>query len=76
MMLWSLLKVLIFIALVAGLTFGVGLLTEMGELATLTVMGREFVLTPLLAVLGALVLLLACGCCSRPSASWSPPCGS
>jgi HemY protein len=59
MMLWSLLKVLIFIALVAGLTFGVGLLTEMGELATLTVMGREFVLTPLLAVLGALVLLLA-----------------
>jgi HemY protein len=59
MMLWSLLKVLIFIALVAGLTFGVGQLTEMGELATLTVMGREFVLTPLLAVLGALVLLLA-----------------
>jgi HemY protein len=31
----------------------------MGELATLTVMGREFVLTPLLAVLGAIVLLLA-----------------
>ncbi len=58
-MLWSLLKVLIFIALVAGLTWGTGLLIEMGELATLTVMGREFVLTPLLAVLGAIVLLLA-----------------
>jgi HemY protein len=58
-MLWSLLKVLIFVALVAGLTWGTGLLIEMGELATLTVMGREFVLTPLLAVLGAVVLLLA-----------------
>lgn len=58
-MLWSLLKVVIFIALVAGLTWGAGLLLEMGELAVLTVMGREFVLTPLLAVLGAIVLLLA-----------------
>ena len=58
-MLWSLLKVLIFVALVAGLTYGAGLLLEMGELATLTVMGREFVLTPLLAVIGAVVLLLA-----------------
>ena len=58
-MLWSLLKVLIFIALVAALTWGTGLLIEMGDLATLTVMGREFVLTPLLAVLGAIVLLLA-----------------
>lgn len=58
-MLWSLLKVLIFIALVAGLTYGTGLLIEMGELATLTVMGREYVLTPLLAVIGAVVLLIA-----------------
>lgn len=58
-MLWSLLKVLIFIALVAGLTWGASLLLEMGHLATLTVLGREFILTPLLAVLGAVVLLLA-----------------
>ncbi|PWK61418.1 heme biosynthesis protein HemY [Roseicyclus mahoneyensis] len=58
-MLWVLLKVVIFMALVAGLTWGAGLLLEMGELATLTVMGREFVLTPLLAVFGAMVLLLA-----------------
>jgi HemY protein len=58
-MLWVLLKVLIFIALVAGLTWGAGHLLEMGELATLTVMGREFVLTPLLAVFGAVVLLVA-----------------
>ena len=58
-MLWSLLKVLIFIALIAGLTYGAGHLMEMGDLALLTVMGREFVLTPLLAILGALVLLIA-----------------
>ncbi|NKX45312.1 heme biosynthesis protein HemY [Roseicyclus persicicus] len=58
-MLWSLLKVLIFIALVAGLTWGTGLLLEMGDVAQLTVAGREFVLTPLLAVLGSVVLLLA-----------------
>ena len=38
-MLWALLKVVIFIALVAGLTWGAGLLLEMGDLATLTVMG-------------------------------------
>jgi HemY protein len=58
-MLWSLLKVVIFIALIAGLTWGAGLLIEIGGIATLTVMGREFVLTPLLAVLGAVLLLLA-----------------
>ena len=58
-MLWSLLKVLIFIPLTAGLTYGAGHLMEMGDLALLTVMGREFVLTPLLSILGALVLLIA-----------------
>jgi len=58
-MLWILLKIMIFIALVAGLTWGAGLLLEMGQLATLTVMGREFVLTPLRAVIGAVLLLIA-----------------
>lgn len=57
-MLWSLLKVLIFVALIGGLTYGAGHLMEMGDLALLTVMGREFVLTPLLAILGAVVLLI------------------
>jgi HemY protein len=57
-MLWSLLKVLIFIALVAAATFGVGTLSEMGELAQLRIAGREFVLTPLLSVFGAILLLL------------------
>jgi HemY protein len=58
-MLWSLLKVLIFIAIVAGLAFGVGFLTEMDDVALLTVAGREFVLTPLVAIVLALVLLLS-----------------
>ena len=58
-MLWSLLKVLIFIAIVAGLAFGVGYLTEMNEVALLTVAGREFTLTPLVAIVLALVLLLS-----------------
>lgn len=58
-MLWSLLKVLIFVALIGGLTYGAGQLMEMGDFALLTVMGREFVLTPLLAILGAVVLLIS-----------------
>ena len=58
-MLWSLLKVLIFVALIGGLTYGAGHLMEMGDLALLTIMGREFVLTPLLAILGAVVLLIS-----------------
>ena len=58
-MLWSLLKVLIFVALIGGLTYGAGQLMEMGDLALLTIMGREFVLTPLLAIFGAILLLVA-----------------
>ena len=58
-MLWSLLKVLIFIGIVAAATLGVGRLTEMGEVAVLTAFGREFTLTPLVAILLALVLLLS-----------------
>lgn len=57
-MLWSLLKVLIFIAAVAALTFGVGYLTELDETAVLLVAGREFVLTPLTAIALAITLLL------------------
>jgi HemY protein len=58
-MLWSLLKILIFIAIVAGLAFGVGFLTEMDDVALLTVAGREFTLTPLVAIVLAVVLLLS-----------------
>lgn len=58
-MLWVLLKIFLFITVVAALTIGVGLLTEMDEVALLTVAGREFMLTPLVAIIGALILLLA-----------------
>jgi HemY protein len=58
-MLWSLLKVLIFIAIVAGLAFGVGYLTEVDDVALLTVAGREFALTPIVAIFLSLVLLLS-----------------
>jgi HemY protein len=58
-MLWSLLKVLIFIAIVAAATLGVGRLTEMGDVALLTAFGREFTLTPLVAIVLALVLLFS-----------------
>jgi len=58
-MLWSLLKVLVFVTIVAALTLGAGYLMEMGDFALLTVAGREFVLTPLMSVLGAVLLLIA-----------------
>jgi len=58
-MLWSLLKVLIFIAIVAGLAYGAGFLFEMESLGFLTILGREFELTPLVTLVGALVLLLS-----------------
>ena len=58
-MLWSLLKIIIFIAIVVGAVFGIGYLTEMDNLGLLIIFGREFVITPFLAVVGALILLLA-----------------
>lgn len=58
-MLWTLLKIAIFLAIIAGAVFGLTELTAMGELALLQVAGREFVLTPLVAGILALVLLLA-----------------
>ena len=58
-MLWTLLKIFLFILLVVGVTLGVTTLTEMDNLGILIIFGREFVITPILAVIGALVLLLA-----------------
>ena len=58
-MLWALLKIFIFVAIVAGAAFGVGLLIDLDEVALLTVAGREIALTPMVSVFGALVLLLA-----------------
>ncbi|MBY4894003.1 tetratricopeptide repeat protein [Rhodobacteraceae bacterium N5(2021)] len=59
MLLWSLLKIMIFIAIVVGVVFGIDYLTGMDNLGLLIITGREFVITPFLAVVGALVLLLA-----------------
>lgn len=58
-MLWSLLKIFIFILIVVGAVFGISYLLEMENLATVIVAGREHVVTPLLAVVAAVVLLLA-----------------
>jgi HemY protein len=58
-MLWSLLKILLFVVIVASLTLGAGYLLEMGDVVLITVGGREFALTPIAAVIAALGLLLA-----------------
>ncbi len=58
-MLWSLLKIFLFILIVVALTFGVSSLTEMGNLGVLVIFGREFVITPILAAVGIVVLLIA-----------------
>jgi len=56
-MLWSLVKILFFVVLVAALTFGATFLSESGETIRITVAATEFTLTPLAAVILALVLL-------------------
>jgi HemY protein len=58
-MLWSLLKIMVFILVVVGVVFGITYLTALDNLGVLIVLGREYVITPFLAVVGALVLLLA-----------------
>jgi HemY protein len=58
-MLWSLAKVLVFIAIVAGLTLGAGLLTEAGGGLRIAFGGWEFNLGPLQAVLAVLALVAA-----------------
>lgn len=56
-MLWSLVKILLFVCLVAALTFGATFLSETGETIRITVAGTEFSLTPLAAVILMLVML-------------------
>lgn len=58
-MLWSLLKVLVFVAIVAALTLGAGYLMEMGGGATLQMAGVEISLSPLRLVVALIVLLVA-----------------
>ncbi|MBC6436909.1 MAG: heme biosynthesis protein HemY [Rhodobacteraceae bacterium] len=58
-MVWSLFKIVIFMATVAGLAFGLIHLLESEEMVLITVAGREYALTPLVTVIAALVLLAA-----------------
>lgn len=58
-MIWSLLKVLLFVALIGALTFGASLLLETGGGIRIAAAGYEFTLGPLQAVIAALALVLA-----------------
>ena len=64
-MLWSLTKVLLFVALVAALTFGAGLLMDTDGGMQVSMSGWELTLGPLQAVIGILLLWprsgLSCG---------------
>lgn len=57
-MLWSLIKILAFIAIVIGLTFGATLLMEMDDGATVRLNGVEFQLTALQLVVGFIALVV------------------
>ncbi|GAA4227775.1 tetratricopeptide repeat protein [Sagittula sp. NFXS13] len=60
-MLWSLIKIVVFVAMVAAITLGLGYLIEADGTglaqARITLAGVEYTLTPLLMFLGALVLI-------------------
>ena len=58
-MLWTLAKILIFVALVAAITLGAGFLLEADEGLRVVVAGWEVTLGPLQAVVAGLLLLLA-----------------
>ncbi|ARC87165.1 heme biosynthesis protein HemY [Rhodovulum sp. MB263] len=57
-MLWSLLKILFFVILVAALAYGAGLLMETGPGLRVSVADKEFVLGPLQAVIMALLTVV------------------
>ncbi|MDU8910022.1 heme biosynthesis protein HemY [Aestuariicoccus sp. MJ-SS9] len=58
-MLWSLIKIILFVALVAALTLGAGYLMESQGGVQITVAGTEYTLGPLQSVMAALVLVVA-----------------
>ncbi len=61
-MLWSLIKIVVFVVIVAALTLGLGYLIEADGTglaqARITLNGVEYTLTPVMMVIGAMVLLL------------------
>jgi HemY protein len=58
-MIWSLLKVLLFVAAIGGLTFGAGLLMDTSGGIRIAAVGYEFTLGPLQAVIVLLVMMVA-----------------
>ncbi|GFE64796.1 heme biosynthesis protein HemY [Litoreibacter roseus] len=58
-MVWSLAKILLFVAAVALLAFGVNLLMETSGGVRIAVANREFTLSPLVALLGLAALMIA-----------------
>ncbi|MEO1312725.1 MAG: heme biosynthesis HemY N-terminal domain-containing protein [Pseudomonadota bacterium] len=58
-MLWSLIKILLFIGVAAGLTYGAGLILETPGGVTIAFAGQEISLSPLGFLLALLVILLA-----------------
>ncbi len=57
MMIWSFLKVVLFVAAIAGLTIGAGVLLDTGGGARVQVAGYEFMLGPLQAVVTIMILM-------------------
>jgi HemY protein len=58
-MLWSIIKIAVFIALVAGVTFGASFLLELDGGVRIVMAGVEINLTPIKAVIALVVLVLA-----------------
>ena len=58
-MLWSLFKILLFVAVVIALAFGAMEVMSLAGEIMITFAGNEYVLSPLMAVLGLLLLMLA-----------------
>lgn len=58
-MLWSLIKIVVFVALVGALTLGAGYLMESSGGLQITVAGMEFTLGPLQSVIAAILLVVA-----------------
>lgn len=58
-MLWSLIKILLFVGAIAAATFGAGYLMETGSDVLVTVSGTEYTLNPLLMLILGVVLICA-----------------
>jgi len=58
-MLWSLIKIVVFVAAIAALTWGAGFLLESSGGLQVTVMGTEFSFGPLQSVIAIIVLVIA-----------------